>query len=165
MLLGKLKNAFGVEKKSKIVASPLDGAAVALSKVNDPVFSEEMFGRGIAIRPATGHVSSPVNGVVTQMFDTGHAVSLTSNDGIEILIHVGLDTVKLKGEHFTPIVKTGDKVKIGYRLIDFDLEAIKASGYDTITPVVICNSGDYKQFNMKIDIDVKIGDEIIELRG
>ena len=162
-MLGKLKNALGLEKKAVKIVAPVDGIVVALSVVPDPAFSEEMFGRGLAIKPAAGHVVSPVNGTVIQMFDTGHAVSLTSDDGAEILIHIGLDTVRLKGEHFTPLVKTGDSVKTGDGLINFDLAAIAAAGYDTITPVVICNSDAYKTFDLKTSIDVKIGDEIIIL--
>jgi len=149
-------------EKKVVIVSPIEGTVTELSMVPDPAFNEEMFGKGVAIRPSSGRVVSPVNGIVSQMFYTGHAVSLTSNDGAEILIHIGLDTVRLKGEHFTTLVKTGDSVKIGDSLIDFDLAAI-AEDYDTITPVVICNSEKYKQFELKIDIDVKIGDEIIVL--
>jgi len=162
-MLGKLKGAFGLQKKVIKIAAPLEGATIALSEVNDPVFNEEMFGRGIAIKPITGHVVSPINGIITQMFDTSHAVSLTSDEGAEILIHIGLDTVRLNGEHFTTFVKNGDSVKIGDKLIDFNLEAIAAAGYDIVTPVVICNSNNYKQFDIKTNISVKIGDEIISL--
>ncbi|MCL2376878.1 MAG: PTS glucose transporter subunit IIA [Defluviitaleaceae bacterium] len=164
-MFGKLKSALGSEKKDIKIVAPLDGAVVALSEVADPAFAEEMLGRGIAIRPIAGRVTSPVNGKVTQMFDTGHAITLTSDEGVEILIHIGLDTVNLKGEYFTPLVKTGDAVKVGDGLINFDIEAIKVLGYDTITPVVICNSSDYTQFETHINCVVKIGDEIITLGG
>ena len=164
-MLSKLKNALGMEKKFVKIAAPLYGASVALSEVTDPAFSQELLGRGIAIRPSSGHAASPINGTVSRMFATGHAVSLVSDDGAEILIHIGIDTVKLKGKHFTTLVKSGDSVKIGDGLINFDLSAITAAGYDIITPVVICNTDDYKQFDMKIGIDVKIGDEIMTLGG
>ena len=157
----------GIFKKTKAIkiAAPLDGTAVALSRVSDPAFSEGMLGKGIAIMPTSGHVASPVTGRVDRMFDTGHAVSLISEDGVEILIHIGQDTVQLEGKHFTPTVKTGDAVKAGDGLIDFDLEAIKAAGFDVMTPVVICNHEDYRKFDVKIDCSVKIGDEIISLGG
>jgi len=164
-MLGKLKKTFGLERKVVKIVAPVDGSAVTLTEVPDPAFSEEMFGRGIAIKPTVGRVVSPVDGVVSQMFDTGHAVSLTSGSGTEVLIHIGLDTVRLHGEHFTALAQTGDKVKIGDGLIDFDIAAISAAGYNTITPIVICNSDDYKTFDIKSDIDVKIGDEIITLGG
>jgi len=162
-MFGKLKSALGLEKRAIKIMSPIDGVVIALSEVADPAFAEEMLGRGVAIRPLAGRVVSPVNGKVTQMFDTRHAVSLTSDEGVEILIHIGLDTVKLKGEHFIALVKTGDAVKVGDGLINFDLEAISGLGYDTITPVVVCNSSDYKRFDTQTGIDVKSGDEIITL--
>jgi PTS system beta-glucosides-specific IIC component len=176
VMLGRLKNILeSGKRKSKIIKimSPLSGTAVALSQVNDPAFSEEMLGKGFAVIPEDGHVVSPVNGTVNQMFDTSHAVSLISCEGAEVLIHVGLDTVKLKGEHFTALAKTGNKVRVGDALIDFDIKAIKAMGYDIITPVVVCNSDDYKQFEMPIfemhetqkEIDVKFGDQVITLGG
>ena len=159
----RLRNAFEPGKKVVKIVSPVEGTVTELSMVPDPAFNEEMFGKGVAIKPSSGRIVSPVNGIVSQMFHTGHAVSLISNDGTEILIHIGLDTVRLKGEHFTTLAKTGDSVRIGDGLIDFDLAAI-AADYDTITPIVICNSEKYKQFDLKTDIDVKIGEEIIILR-
>ena len=160
-MFSKLKSIF--EKKPLEVAAALEGEAVELKEVNDPAFSEEMFGKGMAIKPVSGKVVSPVKGVVTQMFDTGHAVSITSDDGIEILIHVGLDTVKLKGEHFTSLAKNDDKVEVGSDLIQFDLEAIKAAGFDTVTPIVVCNTDIFSGFNFKTGINVKCGDIIISL--
>ena len=160
-MFNKLKSIF--EKKPLEVAAALEGEVIELKEVNDPAFSEEMFGKGVAIKPINGKVVSPVKGVVTQMFDTGHAVSITSDDGIEILIHVGLDTVKLKGEHFTSHAKNGDKIEISSDLIQFDLEAIKAAGYDTVTPIVVCNSDMYSGFNIKTGINVKYGDIVISL--
>ena len=136
-MLDKLKGLLGGEKKPLVVAAALEGEAVELGVVNDPAFSEEMFGKGMAIKPAGGKVVSPIKGIVTQMFDTGHAVSVTSDDGIEILIHVGIDTVKLKGGHFTALAKNGDKIDVGSDLIQFDLDAIKAAGENG----VICAIG------------------------
>ena len=106
---------------------------------------------------------APCDATVDMMFDTGHAVSLVASFGAEILIHVGLDTVNLQGKHYTVHAKNGDQVKKGDLLMEFDFEAIKAEGYDVITPVVICNSGDYSTFNTFVDKDVAEGDVVIEL--
>ena len=162
-MFNKIKNLFSTEKKPLEIAAALEGEAVKLQEVNDPAFSEEMFGKGMAIRPTVGKVVSPVKGVVTQMFDTGHAVSITSDSGIEILIHVGIDTVKLKGEFFTSLAKNGDKIEVGSDLIQFDLEAIKAAGYDTVTPIVVCNSDMFSGFNITTGTSVKYGDTVISL--
>lgn len=110
----------------------------------DEVFSKGYIGKGIAIEPTKGEVISPVNGTITTFFPTGHAIGITSDSGVEILIHVGMDTVNLEGKHFKPLVKKGDKVTVGQKLLNFDLEEIKKEGYSVITPVVITNSAQYK---------------------
>lgn len=133
--------------KENIVCNPIEGEVVPLNKVNDPVFAEEMMGKGVAIIPSVGRVVSPVDGEVVTIFETIHAIGLKSTTGVEILIHVGLDTVKLKGKYFTNHTKVGDKVKIGDLLTEFDIEGIKSEGYDTITPVLVCNSLDYKEIS------------------
>ena len=159
----KLKKAFKQEERKIELMAPLSGVAVAISDVSDLTFSEEILGKGIAIKPTEGRVKSPVNGKVSQMFDTNHAVSLISDEGVEILIHIGLDTVELKGEHFTPQKRDGDIVAIGDELIVFDLDAIGSAGYDTVVPIVILNSDDYKDFEMTSKKDIVAGDEIISL--
>jgi len=164
-MLGKLKKAFGVEKKVYKIFAPIDGAVVPVSEVNDPAFSEEVLGKGVALKPSNGRLVSPVNGTVSQMFDTCHAVSITSEDGIGILIHIGLDTVRLKGECFTTLARTGDSVKIGDVLIEFDKNGIVSAGYDIITPVIVCNPGDYKAIEVQTGRNVKAGEELILLRG
>jgi len=159
-----LKEKFGKkEDKGTLVVSPIKGEAVTIDKVNDPTFAQEMLGKGVAIKPAEGKVVSPVNGEITILFETKHAVSIKSDGGVEILIHIGLDTVNLKGEHFESYVKVGDKVKIGDLLIKFHEEKIKEAGYDTITPMIVCNTFEYADVNV-----VKIGkvekqDNIIEI--
>lgn len=152
---------FGKKKKASalLVLAPMEGEVVKVGEVNDPTFSEEMLGKGLAIRPTGGRVVAPVDGEVTQMFDTGHAVSLTSKDGLEVLVHVGLDTIQLKGKHYTIHAHTGDKVKAGDLLMEFDKDAIAADGYDTITPIVICNSGDYSV----VDTGLMVGKPVHEL--
>ncbi|MED4227283.1 beta-glucoside-specific PTS transporter subunit IIABC [Neobacillus cucumis] len=139
-----------VDTKSELVVaaekvfSPLKGEVRALSEVNDPTFSTEIMGKGLAIQPQEGKVVSPVIGKVTTIFKTKHAIGITSDNGAEILIHVGLDTVKLEGKHFTAHVKNGDLVEVGQTLVTFDMDAIKAEGYDLITPVIITNTDRYQ---------------------
>ncbi|AIQ51970.1 beta-glucoside-specific PTS transporter subunit IIABC [Paenibacillus sp. FSL R7-0331] len=129
--------------KQETVSSPLKGEVIALSDVKDEAFSTGALGKGIAIEPAEGKVFSPVDGVLTSLFASGHAIGITSDHGVDILIHVGKDTVKLKGQHFTPRVKQGDNVKKGDLLMEFDLEAIRAAGYILTTPVIVSNSNNY----------------------
>ncbi|ULT54905.1 beta-glucoside-specific PTS transporter subunit IIABC [Neobacillus drentensis] len=127
------------------IVSPIKGEIVPLSEVKDHVFSSESMGKGVAINPSEGKVFSPVNGEVTLMFKTLHAIGLTSEDGAQILIHVGMDTVELDGKHFTAHVNQGDMVKAGDLLVEFDVEAIKAAGYQVITPIVVTNTPDYQE--------------------
>lgn len=129
--------------KQETVFSPLKGEVIALSQVKDEAFSTGALGKGIAIEPIEGKVYSPVDGVLTSLFSSGHAIGITSNNGVDILIHVGQDTVKLKGKFFTPHVKQGDTVKKGDLLMEFDVSEIKAAGYVLTTPVIISNSGNY----------------------
>lgn len=151
------------ENNGILIGSPIEGEAVSIKEVNDPTFSEEILGKGIAIKPSNGRVVAPVDGEVTVMFKTKHAVSLVSEDGVEILIHVGLETVNLKGEHFKSYVEAGDKVKVGDLLVEFDVEKIKEAGYDTTSPVVICNTPEFANV-----VESKIGhikelDKVIEV--
>lgn len=125
------------------IKSPVSGEVIALSKVSDETFANEIIGKGIAVLPDSGTVCSPVDGVITSVFPSKHAVGITSNDGLEILIHIGIDTVKLDGKFFTSFVKNEDVVKVGDKLIDFDIEAIKKSGYEVVTPIIITNSNKY----------------------
>lgn len=129
--------------KHDIVQSPMKGNIIALSEVKDEAFSSGALGKGVAIEPTEGKVYSPIDGVLTNVFPSGHAIGITSAHGIEILIHVGKDTVKLKGKHFTPKVKQGEAVKQGELLLEFDINEIKEAGFSLITPVIVTNSGDY----------------------
>lgn len=129
--------------KQEVVISPLKGEVKPLSEVKDEAFSKGLLGKGIAVEPTEGKVISPVDGVLTTLFPTGHALGITSNNGAEILIHVGMDTVQLEGKHFTPKAKQGDTVKAGDVLLEFDIKAIKAEGYSLITPVIVTNSDNY----------------------
>lgn len=126
-------------KKESIVYSPVKGNVIPLSEVEDEVFSSGILGKGAAIIPEEGVVYAPADGKISAFFPTGHAIGIKTTDGLELLIHVGMDTVQLDGKGFTPFAKAGDKVKKGQKLLEFDKELIKAEGYSTITPVLISN--------------------------
>lgn len=128
---------------SQVVVSPMAGEVVALETVNDAAFSNGCMGKGIAVKPSEGKLNAPINGKVTAIFPTKHAVGITSDNGIEVLMHIGMDTVQLEGKYFTSMVKEGDVVKAGDLLISFDMDKIAAEGYDLITPVVITNTDDF----------------------
>lgn len=145
------------------IASPINGEIVPLNKVNDETFASEMMGKGIAINPKEGKVVSPINGTVQMLFKTKHAIGLKSNDGAEILIHIGMDTVQLEGKHFTAHVKDGDTVKIGDTLVEFDMEAIKNEGYELVTPIIVTNTLDYLEVIGTEKKEVKTGDTIISI--
>lgn len=162
--MGFMDKLFGQKKeKAILILSPAEGEVVPVSMVSDPTFGEEILGKGVAIKPSRGRVVAPVNGTVEMMFDTGHAVSILSDEGTEILVHIGLDTVKLAGRHYTLHAKNGDKIKAGDLLMEFDMEAIQAEGYDIITPVVICNTAEYTKVETFTGKIVKELDEIISL--
>ncbi|MCM3206177.1 beta-glucoside-specific PTS transporter subunit IIABC [Paenibacillus illinoisensis] len=126
------------------VFSPMTGEVRPLSDVPDPAFSEEIMGKGFAIQPTEGRVVSPINGTVFSLSKSGHAIGLVSDNGAEMLIHIGIDTVKLKGQFFSPKVQAGAKVAVGDVLMEFDREEIEKAGYTTITPVIVTNMHQYE---------------------
>lgn len=132
------------------IPSPVEGEAIKLSDVSDPVFSKGTLGAGAAVIPASDEVRAPVAGTVEAVFPTGHAVGLRTDDGVELLIHVGLDTVELEGKHFAPHVIAGQRVETGDLLVTFDREAVKAAGYDTVTPVIVSNTSDYAEVRVNV---------------
>ena len=154
-------NLFKKKEKKHVVGSPAKGKAVSLKEVNDPTFAEEMLGKGAAVIPEEGKIYAPADGEIGMVFDTLHAVSMTTDFGAEILIHIGLDTVKMKGDGFTGHVKAGDHVKKGDLLLEVDLEKVKAAGYDTITPVLVCNTPDYASVEGIQADAVNAGDDLI----
>ncbi|MBE6054577.1 MAG: PTS beta-glucoside transporter subunit EIIBCA [Clostridium sartagoforme] len=145
------------------IASPMNGEILPLNLVKDETFASEMMGKGIAIKPLDGKVVSPIDGVVQTIFKTKHAIGLKSEEGTEILIHVGMDTIQLEGKHFTAHVKDGDKVKVGDILIEFDREAIKKEGYELTTPVIVTNTNDYLEVLAREIKKVNTGDTIISI--
>lgn len=157
------QNLFGKDNGIEVVA-PVSGKLVSIKEVNDPTFSEEILGKGVAVIPSEGKICAPANGTVNTVFPTGHAAAMTSSDGVEILIHVGLDTVKLDGKHFTIHAAEGQEVKKGDLLLEADLEQIKAEGYDIITPIVVCNADAFSEFQMAETETVAPGDVILTIR-
>ena len=154
-------NLFKKMEKKHVIGSPAKGKAVSLIEVNDPTFAEEMLGKGAAVIPEEGKIYAPADGEIGMVFDTLHAVSMTTDFGAEILIHIGLDTVKMKGDGFTGHVKAGDHVKKGDLLLEVDLEKVKTAGYDTITPVLVCNTPDYASVEGIQADAVNAGDDLI----
>ncbi|WP_416414679.1 beta-glucoside-specific PTS transporter subunit IIABC [Pantoea sp. App145] len=151
-----------VNLKPGTIVSPLRGEMVALSEVNDDVFSNGLLGQGVAIRPQEGVLRAPVSGTVMTFLPSCHAVGLMSQDGMEVLVHIGLDTVALGGQHFSSSLQVGDEVQAGDELVRFDMQAIAAAGYDLITPVVVINSDEFA-ITIAADAPVDFGQPIMEL--
>ncbi|QLG05640.1 PTS beta-glucoside transporter subunit EIIBCA [Bacillus velezensis] len=159
----KASEAPGVTAGGEIIHSPIKGEVKALSEVNDSVFSGGMMGKGFAILPEEGAAVSPVEGRVTAVFKTKHAIGITSARGAEVLIHIGLDTVRLDGRHFEVHVKEGDAVAPGDLLITFEIDEIKAAGFDVITPVIITNTDQYSFTDVKKSGMVKPNEALLAL--
>ena len=150
--------------KDNVLSACLNGTVVPLAEVKDEAFASGALGDGIAIEPIDGELVAPADGEISSTFETHHAVGMTTVDGAELLMHIGIDTVKLGGKHFTYLVNEGDKVKKGQPLIRFELEAIKAEGYPVITPLIVCNTDDYAAVAAKASGAVKQGDALLELK-
>lgn len=150
--------------KDTVLSACLNGTVVPLADVKDEAFASGVLGNGIAIEPSDGELVAPADGEISSTFETHHAVGMTTADGAELLMHIGIDTVKLGGKHFTYLVNDGDKVKKGQPLIRFELEAIKAEGYPVTTPVIVCNTDDYAAVEAKSSGTVKQGDALLELK-
>jgi PTS system, glucose subfamily, IIA component len=153
---------FGLFKKKKnSFLSPMTGKSVSIKEVPDETFSSEMLGKGVAIIPSDGLVTSPTSGKVSMVFETLHAISILADTGEEILIHIGLDTVKMNGDGFSSYVKVGDIVKPKDPLIKADLEKIKSAGFNPITIMLICNSTEFKSVESVTNIPVTNDSEIL----
>lgn len=151
------------QSEEKLFA-PVSGELKALNTLSDPVFADEIFGKGLAIYPATGELRSPVNGKVVSVFETHHALALQSDTGAEILIHIGIDTVKLGGRHFTSHIEAGQFIEVGDLLVTFDLDALQAEGIDPSVILVVTNSERYGDISpVKANGDVASRDEFLTL--
>ena len=143
MLETESKEEVKVMENAIDIASPAEGKAISLSEVADATFAQEILGKGAAIVPEKGVIYAPFDGKVDVMFETGHAVGLVGENGVELLVHIGIDTVNLEGKYFSPKKAAGDVVKKGDVLIEFDIEKIKEAGYDVTTPVIVSNTDQY----------------------
>ncbi|GGP08452.1 beta-glucoside-specific PTS transporter subunit IIABC [Oceanobacillus neutriphilus] len=155
-----------IEKKAvaeDIVYAPITGKSVELKEVDDGVFSQGILGQGVAIIPEEGKVFAPIDGTVSVLLDSHHAIGITGDGGAEILIHVGIDTVQLDGLHYSPKVEQGQRIKKGDLILEFDLEAIKKEGYPVITPIIVTNSSDFADVLGITRKSVKSGDALIKL--
>lgn len=153
--------AMEAAEKAVVVSSPLTGRALAMASVPDPVFASGAMGKGVAVDPTVGKVFAPFDGKVVTVLPSKHAVGLISSDGVELLIHVGIDTVQLKGEHYTSHVTAKQQVKKGDLLLEFDIAAIKAAGYSTVTPVIVTNSKKYSDVLPAPVTKVSAGEDIL----
>lgn len=160
--MGFLKDFFGKSGAIQICA-PCAGQLIALNEVDDPTFSEGILGQGIAVLPSDGKFYAPVDGTLTTVFPTGHAAAIKTAEGAEVLLHIGLDTVKLKGEYFMIYVEEGRQVKTGDLLLEADLESIRAAGYDTVTPLIICNADAFRGMETVNAKKVAAGDAVLRI--
>lgn len=159
-----VKDQIQLNKKVSI-AAPISGITVPLTEVNDEAFASEAMGKGIAIIPQEGKVYSPVTGNIVMVFGTKHAIGLVSEEGVEVLIHVGIDTVKLNGEHFKAYVESGQAVKKGDLLLEFDIDAITAAGYETITPIIITNTAQYLDIVETEESIIQVNKDLLTVIG
>lgn len=162
-MFGSLKKLFGGTEDKKQILAPAAGKVIPMSQVADPTFSQEILGKGVAIIPSEGRFVAPVSGEVAVMFETKHAVSIKGDNGAELIVHIGLDTVNLKGQYYKAHVRQGEKVKAGDLLVEVDLEKVKAAGYDVTTPVIICNTPAYPNMVCHTGMDVKAMEPVIDL--
>lgn len=151
-----------LKRKIREVYAPVDGQVVVLESVNDEVFSQKMVGEGVAIIPMSNTFSAPIDGVVSKIFSTNHAYSIKSEKDLEVMVHIGLETVALDGKGFTRIANEGDEVKAGDVIIEADLSYIREHAKDIVTPVIIMEESDVKEIDKRLDI-VKAGDIIMEV--
>lgn len=149
-------------KKTEI-KSPMNGKLINITDVKDEAFSSKALGDGVAIIPSDGGVYAPIDGEIVTVIESNHAVGIQTKNGIEILIHIGQDTVKLKGKYFKSYVKEGDKVKAGTLLIEFDKENIEKENYDIVSPIVITNTENCKSIVAESPRDIKVGDKILTI--
>ncbi len=153
------------KKADAVLAAHMDGTVVPMAEVQDEAFSACVLGDGVAIEPSDGRLYAPADGVVDNLFDTHHAIGLVTDDGTEILLHIGINTVELKGQHFTAHVQVDQRVRKGDLLISFDMEAIRAAGYLLTTPMIVCNTEDYRSVLPAAQGQIRAGSPLLEVKG
>lgn len=149
--------------RAEVLLAPITGTAIKMTEVPDPVFASEAMGTGAAVRPTEGKLYAPASGTITVLAETGHALAMTTDAGAEVLMHIGIDTVTLKGAPFTAHARLGDHVEAGQLLMDVDLDAIRAAGLDPVTPVIVTNSDAYARITPHVDAAVRHGEKLVEL--
>lgn len=145
------------KKTEEIIFSPLSGKVLAIEDVPDPIFSRNMAGMGVAIDPEDGRVGSPVDGEVVHLFQTKHALWIRAESGLDLLIHIGVDTVYMKGEGFRDYVKIGDRVKTGQPLIDFSLDLVREKATSPVTPIFLIHSDQIEQIEIELPAHAEMG--------
>lgn len=157
---------FDWKKKKELytIPSPVKGELIDVKTLNDAVFSECMMGKSIAVNPHDTKVVSPVDGTVELVFETGHAIGLKSKEGIELLLHLGIDTVQLKGKHFHVCVNQGDKIKKGQLLVEYDIEKIKEDGYNPVAILIVTNSDQWNEIFYESPKEVTTEDSVMEIK-
>ncbi len=158
------KNLFG--KKNEVdknleIKSPMNGRYVPLEEIPDPVFAEKMMGEGFGIEPSDGEVVAPVGGVIMQVFPTNHAVGIKTDNGVEVLIHIGLETVAMEGKGFEGFISEGDTVEVGDKLVTFDIDLVKEEANSTISPVIITNSDELQSFDIESVTETVKGETVV----
>lgn len=161
----KTEEALIENTKTDTVYAPIKGEIIPISDIADGVFSEEVLGHGCGIKPSEGKMFAPVTGKVIQVAETKHAVGFLSDDGIELLVHVGMDTVDMNGKGFTIHVKEGDRVTCGQHIMDFSIADIKQAGHVTTTAVVVTNSDDYKEVKLNMQGEAEKSAEILNVQA
>lgn len=146
------------------VYSPVKGKLKKIEQVNDDVFSQKMLGEGVAIIAENGDIAAPVNGTVSSVFPTNHAIGITSEDGLDVLIHIGIDTVELEGKGFHNFVKAGETVEKGDKLINVDFDYIKKAGYEGDVIMIITNSGEYSEIVTREEGNIDLEDVLMEVK-
>jgi PTS system D-glucosamine-specific IIC component len=147
-----------------VLGAHMNGTVVALSEVADEAFASGALGLGVAVEPTEGKLYAPIDGTIDMVFDTRHAVGMTAAKGTELLLHIGIDTVKLGGKHFTAHVQPGQAVKKGELLVSFDMEAIRAAGFPLTTPMIVCNSDDYTAVEPLAGGSIQAGADLLKVR-
>lgn len=163
-MFNRLISSFGLRRRSNVLLSPIAGKVIPLSDVNDQTFAAGLLGQGVAIEPSGNKVVAPSDSKIEAIFPTGHALALHTKEGLDVLIHIGLDTVKLDGRHFNVKAEVGQTVKKGDVLIEFDRDAIQSEGYDVTAPILICNSVEYASIKGNVGDTVSELDQLITAR-
>lgn len=163
-MFNRLISSFGLRRRSNVLLSPIAGKVIPLSDVNDQTFAAGLLGQGVAIEPSGNKVVAPSDSKIEAIFPTGHALALHTKEGLDVLIHIGLDTVKLDGRYFNVKAEVGQTVKKGDVLIEFDRDAIKSEGYDVTAPILICNSVEFASIKGNVGDTVSELDQLITAR-